>query len=318
MKPGKILVIRFSSIGDLILISPVLRCLYQQMKAEIHLLVKEKFLFIHECSPYVSRQITLRKGIRQNVEIIKSENYDAIVDLQNNRTSRILTIFSGKPTYRLNKMNIRKFLTVLTKQKFFLPKIHVVDRMFQTIQPLGCRNDGKGLEYFIPEEWKKKADSIKLPDEYVALVSGGSYGTKQIPLSVLEKIVTRNPDKNFVFLGDGSDYEQTKNIRHPNVINLCGKLHFHESVRIVEKSSCVITSDTGLMHAAAACKKKIFSLWGNTIPEFGMYPYMAADGSRCLEVKGLWCRPCSKLGFSKCPAGHFHCMKRQDVDSILF
>jgi heptosyltransferase-2 len=117
-------------------------------------------------------------------------------------------------------------------------------------------------------------------------------------------------------LGDKKDAERMKNVQQKNVLNLCGKLHFHESVRIVKDAEAVITSDTGLMHAAAAFKKKIFSIWGNTIPEFGMYPYLPAEGSRMLEVKGLSCRPCSKLGFSRCPRGHFRCMKDQNVGEI--
>ena len=71
-----------------------------------------------------------------------------------------------------------------------------------------------------------------------------------------------------------------------------------------------------MMHIAAAFKKKIYSVWGNTIPQFGMYPYMAASNSKIIEVKGLGCRPCSKIGYDKCPKGHFKCM--QEIDENLF
>ena len=72
-------------------------------------------------------------------------------------------------------------------------------------------------------------------------------------------------------------------------------------------AASIITHDTGLMHIAAVFNKPIVSIWGNTVPEFGMYPYQV-DKSTILEVKGLACRPCSKIGYQKCPKGHFKCM----------
>jgi heptosyltransferase-2 len=80
-----------------------------------------------------------------------------------------------------------------------------------------------------------------------------------------------------------------------------------------------VTHDTGLMHIAAAFGRPIISLWGNTAPAFGMTPYY---GDRpvpygIMETKGLWCRPCSKIGYEKCPMGHFRCMERIDPEQVL-
>jgi len=96
-------------------------------------------------------------------------------------------------------------------------------------------------------------------------------------------------------------------------LNLCGKISLGGSAYVLEKSTKVITNDTGLMHIAAAFKKEIISIWGNTVPEFGMYPYYGKDeklynNSHIIEIKNLKCRPCSKLGYKKCPRGHFKCM----------
>jgi ADP-heptose:LPS heptosyltransferase len=95
------------------------------------------------------------------------------------------------------------------------------------------------------------------------------------------------------------------------VHNTCGDYTIHQSASIVRQSALVITNDTGLMHIAAALKKKVISIWGNTIPEFGMYPYYGAHPSSglILEVTDLPCRPCSKIGYEECPKGHFKCMK---------
>ncbi|RTQ44044.1 glycosyl transferase, partial [Hymenobacter gummosus] len=69
---------------------------------------------------------------------------------------------------------------------------------------------------------------------------------------------------------------------------------------------------TGQMHIAAAFRKEIISVWGNTVPEFGMYPFRTEF--RALEVEGLGCRPCSKIGYEKCPQGHFRCMRDIRID----
>ena len=83
------------------------------------------------------------------------------------------------------------------------------------------------------------------------------------------------------------------------VYNACGKFSINQSASLVQQARLVISHDTGLMHIAAAFKKKIISLWGNTIPEFGMYPYFPDENSRILQVDGLSCRPCSKIGYDE-------------------
>ncbi|MEO8762855.1 MAG: glycosyltransferase family 9 protein, partial [Ginsengibacter sp.] len=99
------------------------------------------------------------------------------------------------------------------------------------------------------------------------------------------------------------------------IYNACGKFSLNESADVVRKSKLVISHDTGLMHIAAAFKKSILSVWGNTVPSFGMYPY--GTSYEVFEVNKLWCRPCSKIGFEKCPLGHFKCMRRMPVELIV-
>jgi ADP-heptose:LPS heptosyltransferase len=93
----------------------------------------------------------------------------------------------------------------------------------------------------------------------------------------------------------------------------------NESADLVKKSKLIITHDTGLMHIAAAFKKKIISVWGNTVPEFGMYPYYGNSLAQNFqfEINGLRCRPCSKIGYAKCPRGHFKCMNQIKTDAIV-
>ena len=97
--------------------------------------------------------------------------------------------------------------------------------------------------------------------------------------------------------------------------NACGKYNLNQSASLVKQCQALFTHDTGLMHIAAAFKKKIYSIWGNTVPEFGMYPYKT--DFEVFEVRGLDCRPCSKIGYSKCPRGHFKCMREQEFNFNL-
>lgn len=309
----KILVVRFSSIGDIVLTTPILRCIKQQLKdVELHYITKHNFLSVIENNPYVDKTYTIKDSLKDVIPQLKKENYDYVIDLHHNiRTLKLKTAL-GKKSFSFNKLNWEKFLIVNFK-KNKLPHIHIVDRYFETVQALGVKNDGKGLDYFINEK-----DEIDIPsslpslfhEDYNALVVGGSYFTKQIPLNKLKEICTKS-SLPLILLGGKEDTaiaEQVYQLHKNKTINLCGKLNLNQSASIIQQASKVITSDTGLMHIAAAYKKNIISLWGNTIPEFGMGPYLAGKDSQILEVKGLSCRPCSKLGYKKCPKGHFKCM----------
>ena len=103
------------------------------------------------------------------------------------------------------------------------------------------------------------------------------------------------------------------------IYNACGKFSINESADLVRKAKLVVTNDTGMMHIAATYKRPIISLWGNTVPSFGMYPYFG-NGSIPnvqFQINKLWCRPCSKIGYNKCPLGHFKCMEKINVDEVL-
>ncbi len=317
----KILVVRFSSIGDIVLTTPILRCIKQQLKdVELHYVTKHNFLSVIENNIYVDKIFTIKDSLKDVIPQLKKENYDYIIDLHHNiRTLRLKTAL-GKKSFSFNKLNWEKFLIVNFK-KNKLPNVHIVDRYFETVDSLGIKNDGKGLDYFINDK-----DEIDIPstlptlfhEDYSALVVGGSYFTKQIPINKLKEICTKS-SLPLILLGgkeDASIAEQVYQFHKNKTINLCGKLNLNQSASIIQQANKVITSDTGLMHIAAAYKKDIISLWGNTIPEFGMGPYLAGTNSQILEVKGLSCRPCSKLGYKKCPKGHFKCMNDIEIKSI--
>jgi ADP-heptose:LPS heptosyltransferase len=111
--------------------------------------------------------------------------------------------------------------------------------------------------------------------------------------------------------------EYIKNQVKGIIYNTCGHYNINQSASLVKKANVILTPDTGLMHIASAFKKKIVSVWGNTVPEFGMYPYLPNPDSEIMEIKNLKCRPCSKIGFTECPKKHFKCIKDLDENAIV-
>ena len=301
--------------------TPVVRCVKQQLKdVELHFLTKEKFSGVIKHNPYIDRLHTMDEDLSEVIPALKKENFDYVIDLHHNfRTFKLKTAL-GKTAFSFNKLNWEKFLIVHLKIDK-LPSQHIVDRYFETVNAIGVKNDHKGLDYFIAEKDQVDITTV-LPRHFQAgydvLVVGGSYFTKRIPLNKLLEI-SKNNQKPIVLLGGPEDKEIADQVTiayEGKVLNLCGSLNLNQSASVIRQSQKVISSDTGLMHIAAAYKKDIMSIWGNTIPEFGMGPYMAGSGSKILEVKGLSCRPCSKLGYRKCPKGHFKCMNDIDVSAI--
>jgi ADP-heptose:LPS heptosyltransferase len=317
----KVLLLRFSSIGDIVLTTPVIRCASRQLKdAEIHLVTKESFRPVVAHNPYLHRVHTFKKEVSELYGVLKVEQYDVIIDLHHNLRSLRLKRQLGVKSYSFNKLNVQKFLAVNFKMLNKLPDRHIVDRYFDAIAPLGVKNDGYGLDYFIDAADEVPVNSLfpSLPaGGFVALVVGGSYHTKKIPLNKLSEICTR-VQSPIVVLGGKEDKAEADQLKaqFPRIINGCGVYSLNQSASLIRQSSWVITSDTGLMHIASAFGKKIISVWGNTIPQFGMAPYLPQPENEILEVKGLSCRPCSKLGYHQCPLGHFKCMNEQDL-SVL-
>lgn len=317
----KVLIVRFSSIGDIVLTTPIIRCLKQQLKdAEVHYITKQKFNSVVQHNPYIDKIYLIDKSTDEVIDVLKSENYDYIIDLHHNVRTFKLKQQLAKKAFAFNKLNWKKFLVVNFKINK-LPNIHIVDRYFETLKSLGVVNDNKGLDYFISDKEEVEIEKV-FPSffhlGYYCLVVGGSYFTKQIPLNKLQEICEKST-KPLILLGGKEDEivaHQLHQMFPQTTFNACGLFNLNQSASVVKQSVKVITSDTGIMHIASAYKKEIISLWGNTIPEFGMYPYLPGPNSKILEVKNLSCRPCSKLGYKKCPKGHFKCMNNIEIPEI--
>lgn len=319
----KILILRFSSIGDIVLTSPVVRCLKQQVKdAEIHFLTKKSFASIVENNPNVDNVFSFEKDVNDVMSDLKKEDYDWVIDLHHNLRSAQVKRALGKPRKSFNKLNIEKWLLVNLRINR-MPERHIVDRYFETVAHLSVNNDLKGLDFFI--DAKNEVNSSSLPNEFqngfIAFVIGAKHNTKKLPARKIISIC-RKLNRPIILIGGKEDIESATAITSSlqpstsGIYNACGKYNLQQSASLIKQSERVITHDTGMMHIAAAFKKNIISVWGNTVPEFGMYPYMAGEGSKIVEVKNLSCRPCSKIGFENCPKKHFKCMN--EIDEAAF
>lgn len=309
----KILLVRFSSIGDIVLTSPVVRCLKKQLPdAEVHFLTKRSFSSVIEHNPYIDKKWFIEKEPSEILNELKAERFELIVDLHHNLRTKKLKLALGNRSVAFDKVNLQKWVLVNFKIDV-LPKVHIVDRYMETVKSLGVKNDLLGLDYFITEKEESAVRAFLPPGKaFVAWVIGAKHFTKQLPA---EKIIAfaKSISSPIVLLGGTEDVSMGKKIQSAlseNVIDLCGKLSLNESAAVIKNAERVYTNDTGLMHIAAAFKKEIVSFWGNTVPEFGMYPYLPGmeEKSTIVENRELSCRPCSKIGFSKCPRGHFRCM----------
>jgi ADP-heptose:LPS heptosyltransferase len=318
----KILVLRFSSIGDIVLTSPVLRCLKQQKQnVEVHVATKSAFADLVRYSPHVDKVHELGDDITELTQRLKAERFDHVIDLHHNlRTARIKRAL-GVPAHSFNKLNIEKWLLVNLKVDR-MPRIHIVDRYMRTVEHLGVKNDGLGLELFIPAERHIALKSLPTTHHngYVALAIGAAHATKRLPehrLIELAKLI----EGHIVLIGGKEDSITARNIASAvggRVFDATGKYDILGSASLIAQATSVIAHDSGAMHIAAAFKKPVVSIWGNTVPEFGMGPYIPLHPERAhiAEVKGLSCRPCSKIGHDRCPLGHFRCMEQQDLRAV--
>ncbi|MBW0178589.1 glycosyltransferase family 9 protein [Sediminibacterium sp.] len=324
----KFLVIRFSSIGDIVLATPAIRCLKQQVEnAEVHFLTKQSMKAVTEGNPYIDRFHYFNNNLDQLIKTLQEERFDYIIDLHKNfRTWRIKKTLKV-PVLSYNKEVIEKvLLTRLHINK--MAGRHVVERCIDALAPLGVQNDGKGMDYFIPSNVRVRAEDLPLSHSagFVAIVIGASYYTKKLPVYKLRELCNKIQHP-IVLVGGKEDKTEGEKITETDpmkIYNACGKFSLHESADIIRQSKLVISHDTGMQYIACALNKPVLAIWGGTSPALDVEPYYGVEqlqqhnqpAYHNFIVKGLPCQPCSNYGTKTCPRAHFKCMQDQDVDLI--
>lgn len=312
----RVLCVRFSSIGDIILTTPIIRCLKLQTDAEIHYLTKKSYLSLLLSNPHIDQIHLLDKSLPEMIKELQSINFDHVIDLQNNLKSLRVSRGVGGRRHTFDKTNVAKWLMVNFKVDR-LSHLHIVDRYFGAVSNLEIQNDDKGLDLYYRSDPELKLSN----PSFIAFAIGGAHSTKRLPKEKILEICT-GLQYQTILVGGPEDVDVANFITEscPLVKNFVGKINLDGSLQIIDQAVMVIAHDTGMMHAAAALKKPVLSIWGNTIPRFGMGPYYPTGSdipSTIFEVNNLKCRPCSKIGFKQCPKGHFNCMNLHDIPGIV-
>lgn len=320
----KILLIRFSSIGDIVLTFPVVNAIRKSFpEAQIHFASKKSFETLLRGAEEIDQFHLLSDSFSEFKSEVKRERFDYIIDLHNNLRSRRLTLGLSAKTVRFDKLNLRKWLLTNWKWKV-MPHVHVVDRYLETIRVLGIDSvDQTQNKFNIPA-----TDRVNIQENYpnisgsfITVAIGAQFKTKRVPKEKWLEIFCET-DEHILIIGGEIDRETgdwlVDNCPSKTIVNTCGKLTILESASVVSQAKSLLTNDTGMMHIAACFDTQIISIWGNTTPEFGMSPYRpkGIKTDKLFQVEGLSCRPCSKIGFQECPRKHFHCMTFQDAKAI--
>lgn len=320
--PHKLLVIRFSSIGDVVLTTPVIRALKMQYRhgdVELHFLTRARHREILAANPYIDKLHCIEHHISEVYHALQAERFDYVIDLHASLRSFMIKRRLGRPCRTLDKQTLRRFLYVYFKINL-LPRRHIVDRYFDVLRDLAVVNDQQGLDYFLSVDDERALTALPASHrrDYLAIVIGGQHAGKRYPFDHLCALC-RQIDIPVVLLGGPTDQRRGEAIVQQvgaKVFNACGRFTLNESAVLLREAQCVISNDTGLMHIASAFHKKIISLWGATVPEFGMSPYLPGSGSRILEAVSPQ-RPYSRHGGKQPFRAAYNCWTGLEPDKIL-
>ena len=309
-RKSKILVVRLSSIGDIVLTTPVIRCLKLQLNAEVDFLTKSRYKQILNSNPNINRILVF--GEVSN-ESLRSHNYDYIIDLQNNFRTLMLRLSLPCKSYAFPKNNFKRLCLI-----YFGVNIlndHIVDRYFRTVQRLNVYNDNEGVDYFTIPVSNKRFD---LDQDYICWSLGGSYENKKLSYKQIFNTIYKLKTP-VLLIGGVAEKEISKkilsNISRKNVFDLCGEISIDESAYYLQKSKLILTNDTGMMHIASAFNVPIISFWGCTRPELGFAPYLP-NASSVNIITSTSERPCSKHG-KHCKIQVDGCIKEID-EGVIF
>lgn len=318
----KILVIRFSSLGDIVLSTPVPRVLKKTFPlSQVDMIVRSDFIDLIKNNPYITKKIGFDKGsgikgLWKLYRKIKTENYDLIVDIHRSLRSRILCLLlcNVKKVY-FNKKYIKRFLLINLKINFMKGTSNILEYI-KPLNVFGIEYDFLGTEIFIDDATNKKID--KLVDnlknkKLIGIVPGAKWpGKRWNKFNELAKSLSEN--YNIVLIGGKSDLNHGIKEKE-NIKSFIGKLSILESAALLSRCDLAITGDTGMMHVSEAVGTDVITIMGSTSSDLGFAPYR--EKSRVIELD-MWCRPCSKNGKGFClRKGKRPCLTKITVSDVV-
>lgn len=329
----KILIIRLSSIGDIILTTPLLRSIRETYpNASITYITKKQYAVLLADSPYISELIAFDKsdgfkGLRKIKRRLKDQHFDVCLDIHNNWRSRFLRLGLGArliTTYP--KYIIRRAFLIRFRINFYRHISPVYLRYFQAARKLNVHYDGKGTEIHFPKAATEKVTGILTSLGYafntplVVICPGATYFNKKwLPGGFVKTArFLRDERSAFVIIHGGrDDKELCESIAEQigeKSYSLAGSLSLPESAALLKLSSLVIANDSGLLHLAQSQKRPVVGIYGPTTRELGFFPI--EQNSTVVETS-LSCRPCTPKGLNYCPKGHFRCMNDITPEMVI-
>ncbi len=324
----RILVIRFSSLGDVILTSSFLKVLRKKFpEAQIDFCTKAEYAEILKYNPNITNIIEADNNLtfgklRLLKKSLKENRYNLVIDLHNNLRTSYLKIFLRlhSKVIVFKKYSFRKFLLVKLKINLLKQLPPIYSRYINTLKKITelNENDLKTLpEIFSSDNAKDKLTAILRENgitdtsNIICIVPGSKHFTKTYPPEYFDELIRlmHNDNLKFILVGTSADAHSINEIiskSQENVFDFNDKLNLLELAVLMKISRLVISGDTGPMHIAEALNVPLIAVMGSSVSEFGFYP--ASEKSVVIENAGLPCRPCSHIGKEKCPKGHFKCM----------
>jgi lipopolysaccharide heptosyltransferase II len=337
--PKKILVIRFSSLGDIILATPLLRVLHIRFpSSRIDFVVRKEYAELIRNNRNLSHLYefdarTGMTGLHKLRHQLRAEHYDLVIDIHNSLRSRYLRWMLGvNKVVVFSKHLFARTILIRFKKNFYHRVISVADRYIEPVQQFGIENDGQGLELAIPEEIraqtavKMKSMEIQTGKRMIGFCPSAKHATKCWPQDRFKELgvkLSKELNATILLFGGMQDKEKCSAIAQGinlsggegSARDLSGELSILESAVAMEACDLIVTNDTGLMHVASAMKKKVVAIFGPTVREFGFFP--VGKDQVVLERLNLSCRPCSHIGGTSCPEGHFRCMNEIQVEEVI-
>ncbi|MDP2302079.1 MAG: glycosyltransferase family 9 protein [Ignavibacteria bacterium] len=309
-KLHKILIVRLSSLGDVLLTTPIFRSLKKAYPdLIIHSVVLDSYYDVLKNNPYINSVWKYQKNRDDEKNLNKTlinEEFDAVIDLQNNFRSRRLLNNVCQRTFRLDKLSIKKFLLVNFKINLLKDSQSIPERYAFTIP--GLRLDNEGLEIFIPSS---KTSRIKEGEKIIGFCPGSRHYTKMWAEEYYVELGKKLKSIGYriALFGGSSDIFVCQNLENKidGSINLSTEDDILQLAADMRNCKAIVCNDSGLMHAACAVNVPVLSIFGSTVKEFGFFPYKCDN--LVLENNSLSCRPCSHIGKDNCPKRHFRCMK---------
>jgi heptosyltransferase-2 len=337
--PRKTVILRLSSIGDIILTSPLLR-VYRQAAgkdARVDFVVRKEYAELVQSCHHLSiiheyDVATGYKGLQALARKLREEQYDLVIDLHDSIRTKLLRVAcKAGDTVVMDKRKFERWLLVNLKRNAYSDALTVAERYIETVAPYGIVNDDKGLEIFIPDttqfEVSGKIAKLRLNqfEKVIGICPGSKHFTKRWQREKFAEVAVRTAKEHHakVLLFGGRDerddcefvrQEVARRVSEDAVTNFAGEFSLLESAAALEFCDVVVTNDSGLMHLAAARQRKIVAIFGSTVKEFGFAPY--GTEAVVIENSGLDCRPCTHIGKASCPKGHFNCMTEINADEV--